>query len=381
MANERVFHWHPARLVLAVLLNAAVAAAFYAMLDWFWPGLLVSTILLATAPAWLGASSSSPPESVSAPPARAPDSWPLYSRLVSQVLPLWRGHMQLGNTQLTDATAHLTTRFCAMGSTLRHTLGEQQDTVERAALSEAEVRLRSMLEQLTQAIDKRDALRRNIDTLKQLSSDLQGMAASVSYIAGQTNLLALNAAIEAARAGEAGRGFAVVADEVRKLSQKSDVTGKEIGGKIDAMVSTMTETFVHAQEVTTEEKQMAELTSASVNQVIETYRAFTARLDQNRQGVEAASQDILREISQIQVELQFQDRVSQILGHVLSDMQKMEAELGKALASDAGTGPSPPDAARWLSELKSTYTTSEQHALHHGESVSAQDNADDVTFF
>lgn len=150
------------------------------------------------------------------------------------------------------------------------------------------------------------------------------MLKDVNEITSQTNLLALNAAIEAARAGEAGRGFAVVADEVRKLSQRTEQFNGQIRDQLREIDTSINQVSVRVGAVAGLDMEKAEGSRGQADHMWAEISEMNGRVVEKSNKVTDLSKCIQEHVRTGVVSLQFEDMATQLVVHIQNRARAIE---------------------------------------------------------
>ena len=288
---------------------------------------------------------------------------------VEDAVTTWTTHLATAQGQLRDAVEQMLMTFGDILSQLDGLIDEgrgREGGAQLAVLGDCDAQLRSLLRHFDGFVQSRNDVLGTVRTLGAASDRLHTMAEDVSSLARQTNLLSINAAIEAARAGSAGRGFAVVAAEVRRLSAESGDTGRRISAQVGEFNERMQQALHQATQTAVNDTEAIQASELTVGRVVEQVNATVGELQQRSAEQSAQGALIKAQVEQLLMSFQFQDRVHQILDQLRDSMAQAAATLHQAAACGQT-----PDAQAWSALLAAGYTTAEQRAVASGHATPA----------
>jgi methyl-accepting chemotaxis protein len=282
-------------------------------------------------------------------------------------LGIWARQIENARQQTESAIVELSRIFGGLVTDLDATVSasgaDGKGDPARQDVEEARVALSRVLADLREAQQSREQFNAELALLLSHTGDLLKMAEEVKQIAFQTTMLSLNAAIEAAHAGPAGAGFAVVAHEVRLLSQASRTTGDNINSRIRAINESLQKFAERNRVVSDGDEAIIGRSEAGIHGVLERQQSRLREFQDAAARSRADAQRVRGGIEDALLHLQFQDRVSQILAQVAGALERADQQVELS-----------PE------ELADGYTTDEQRQIHAGEEAGVV-KPQDVTFF
>ncbi|QEM67629.1 methyl-accepting chemotaxis protein [Geobacter sp. FeAm09] len=213
-----------------------------------------------------------------------------------------------------------------------HRAAESSNQASRTAQAGAAI-VRGTVDGMSRIADKVRSSATVVEQLGTRSDQIGAIVATIEDIADQTNLLALNAAIEAARAGEQGRGFAVVADEVRALAERTARATREIGEMIKN-IQGETRQAVSAMEAGVREVEQGTAEAArsgqALEEILEKINEVTAQISQIATAAEeqtATTREISNNIQQISDVVEMSAKSSMDISQSSSSLSRLSVEL------------------------------------------------------